>query len=158
MVGIGCYGFINATKIYAEKMNLDMETYTWTKGYQIYNKIEKVIMTGLPTDTNKETKEIEVPKEIIIPDEDSYIGITQTTYEAFINFLEKEALDYTLEKEYVDKIKKQKPLRYNQGDQFLANHLSQQTTCSEIGKNENPIFIKAMHETIKENKENKENK
>jgi len=66
-----------------------------------------------------------------------YLGVTKTTYKAFIRWLKslKEELVFKDEAvKWLEKVMKSKPLRYNQGDMFFTGKITPKLPATEIGK------------------------
>jgi len=139
-VGIGCYGFINTARIYAEKMGLDTSR-DWVSGSSYDgDKFSEFITCfekeGVETHT--------VPKKFLIDQENQWIGVSDLTFNAFLDFLEELRNEFELSEEYLNKIKNIPPLRYNQGDAFFAKSLDKEITATEIGESSEPIFTKVI--------------
>ena len=157
MVGIGCCGYINEARIYVEQLKLDTINYDWTTGSTNKGKEWVSLLIGFPRDINNMDRypmqEIMVPAEIKIPEDQLYVGVTETTYEAFLDFLDMAAFNCDLKKEYVNKIKESKQaLRFNQGDRYIVEKTATEDIlipASEIGKSPSPILMQQLA-TMKE--------
>jgi hypothetical protein len=147
MVGIGCCGYLNDTKIYTEKLKLDLENYTWYSCLGRKDGKSYVGVSGFPNNPDTHSMlEIEVPAEMVIPDEEMYIGVSETTYKAFLEFLDREAENATIPKEYVDKIKASTAIRFNQGDRYFADNLGNDgIPATEVGKTSEPVMNQLLN-------------
>lgn len=100
MTGIGCYGYMNIEEYYIKKLKLDRNLMwllaTCSNGSEEIQSISS-------DDGIIET--IKIPKEIQIPYEKQWIGITKRTLNEFIRFLDDLAEDSILDKDYVAKVK-----------------------------------------------------
>jgi hypothetical protein len=155
MVGIGCVGFINTTRVYVEKMGLD-PTKDWTGGSSHHDGISEEIVSCFIDEGRRGIEEHVVPEKFIIPYEDSWIGVDAKTYQNFLKWLEGLVKDYILDKEYFELIKKQEPIRANQGDLYFANALGLPKEGTPVEKSDAPMIvgiIKAMEPIPKKDEE-----
>jgi len=134
MAGIGCYGFLNTASIYADKMGLD-STLGWMESTH-YAKGESKIHITRFTD-NEDMEDHEVPPEMVISFEDSWIGVDHETYRSFLEFLEGQ-----VESDYLKKIKAQTPVRFNQGDKYLADIVGKEVPKTPIEQSTSPMIGK----------------
>lgn len=122
MVGIGCCGFLDTTSIYIEKMGLDPDK-DWIGGSSHHDGISEEVVSCFIDEGWGGIEEHVVPKEFVIEYEDAWIGVNTETYQNFLKWLEGLVEDYIMDKKYLKLIKKQTPLRTNQGDLYFADHL-----------------------------------
>ncbi len=148
MVGIGCYGYLDETEIYIEKLKVATEKFDWFSSSLYENGESSSVLVGLPKDIDGIMQEVKIPKEFIIPADQLYIGITETTYKAFIEFLDREVENYNLNKEYIDKIREPNDaLRFNQGDRYIIKNTSKEGApipASTIGNSQEPILMQHL--------------
>jgi hypothetical protein len=80
------------------------------------------------------------------------VGVTPATYQQFLSWLEK-----LIEKEclplgeWLEKVKQATPLRFNQGDFYLAARMGEEIPCSEPGESQAPILIQACKAQVPDN-------
>jgi len=140
LVGIGCYGFLDTARIYVEKMGLDPNK-EWMGGSSHHDGITEEVVSCF---TEGGVEDHIVPKDIVISYENAWVGVSETTYKAFIEFLIDMEEGGMIDKEYLDKIKKAEALRFNQGDAFFSKALIQDIPATEIEQSEQPIFSKII--------------
>lgn len=141
MVGIGCYGHINTTKIYAERLGLDPNL-DWFGGSRHHDGKSDEMISRFIDEGNGGMEEYIVPPEFVI--DDTWVGVSQETYQNFIRFLEDLVKESYLDEKYFDLIKKQTPLRASQGDMYFATHLGREQTGTPIGQAEIPIALQML--------------
>lgn len=158
MVGIGCSGYINEARIYVEKLKVDTENYDWTTGSTLVDGEWSTQLIGFPVNIDDMDRypmqEIKIPAEIKIPDDQLYVGVTETTYKAFIEFLDREVDNNNLTKEYVNKIKESNTaLHFNQGDKYIVEVLEGDGApipASKLGENPAPVLMQHIAAMKKE--------
>ena len=149
MVGIGCCGFLDTTRIYVEKMGLDPDK-DWMGGSSHHDGISEEIVSCFIDEGKGGIEEHVVPAEFVIPYEECWIGVDAETYQNFLKWLKGLVKDYTLDEKYFKLIEKQEPIRANQGDLFFANALGLPPEGTHIEESNVPI-IAGMIGTMKPN-------
>lgn len=130
MAGIGCYGFLDTAAIYADKMGLDSKL-NWMES-TIYGN--PTINITRFTDTG-DIENHEVPSEMGISFEDSWVGVDHETYRSFLEFLEGQS-----EPDYFKRIRAQTPVRFNQGDRYFADAVGKEVPKTPIEQSTSPMI------------------
>lgn len=151
MVGIGCCGYLDTTSIYVEKMGLDPDK-DWMGGSSHHDGISEEILTCFIDEGKGGIEEHVVPGEFII--EDTWIGVDFETYQSFLKWLEELVEDYIMDKKYLKLIKKQEPIRANQGDLFFANALGLPPEGTHIEEPSAPMINEVKDEDFQRMKHN----
>lgn len=158
--GIGCYGFWGDLE-YIQKFhkdefsNLNIDPKYLTDDYdrtiesQISaskeNDFTKVIfynntITDLDYKNSDHRFEVELPKELLPSYEQSWCGVRVETVEAFKKWLEEVAPP-----EYFAQIQWNDAVRYNQGDMFFAENLSEDCLqATKVGEQKGPMLLQML--------------
>lgn len=146
--GIGCYGFANECKIYLERLGITPDpAHDWGSSSSCGGgEPEQKHLHNYTTH-----EDFEVPESMWISDDESWVGVTEPTLNAFFAWLDKlsdKGKEYPLVEfcAWVDKCRGAKPESFNQGDAFFAEHLGTETPKTEVGTSEpaSPILIQAL--------------
>lgn len=139
MAGIGCSGFLDTARIYAEKMGMDPKR-SWGGGS--FHGGGEDYETIMDWDTMEEFR---VPDEFVIPFEECWTGVPPEVYQAFLTWLEEIVKDEGDEvKKWFETIKASSPVRFNQGDAFFAEQVGAETPATKIGESTQPVFNKMI--------------
>lgn len=148
MAGIGCDGYTDPCIIMMKELDLDADKWeSWGWGHSSEGTYSLCVM-------NRETEKLE---HFNFPNDSKYepewIGVTDETYRAFIDWLKSFDDDDDDYRKWISKIEASKGVRFNQGDAFFANRLGFDVPATEIAAAEKPILQQAFEKQDEEDEE-----
>jgi len=150
--GIGCDGFEDPSIRLAQAMGIDLEkwepltTGTLSTGGTISNRKYLLGCESKPGHGRKRYKDFTLPMEGNEHLETQYVGVTRDTWKDFKKWLKgvESARDFEMDQEWLAKILKAKPIRYNQGDSYIGTATNQEWCGTAPGKAGEPFLTAAF--------------